>query len=1008
VTVRNPVEHLKKLIFFCSKAAEVVNGEAIVYAIQLLVYVNANMAFFKGNETYPLTEEFNMLANALERLEPHTMDDENTEFDVFIKNIKVNLISNLIMVHDLILERSLEKINFTKITKVMNLFSDSLLNEVKNPPASQTAKYLTSQGKSLSLLLTAPLDQERIRALFARSSRLTRDYKDNDIYTLCSINDSTTDQELEKAFRIGLDFYLKEQLLGLESEQYGDIPNLISVLATNYTDKERFVTLFLRTYAQWYEHQNPKAAEVNMMLKGVIEFLPMLDALLQPNRLPFLIEQHIQNNQVFMRNKYALEHAKFLLIYQAGMSFYIIPQSIDDKVHESLSWRFYVNLLSEGNRYLFPHLQVAGRNAQDSFKLIPSDSVLHYLPPIMQTELVDLFSIKPDLKSEVEAFIILFETVNSSAAPHQQRNRGFFFTQNHDAVMQIAKIMGTDGVRYLKSHLAVTVLNLERTLSSIPTLPSQFEESLREYYRQCTKSKQSIKDVKAFITIMIILDLLIAMDADFIEKYFNIPQKNSPQQYQLDLARILLDKVFQGIQVNLSKEQITAIFDKITPEKLVKLIAATKKMSDNEYQAVYLNLLKLDLTGGDVDDFLHNKGQDNEIGKRLAYHNDAIRTKLLAKQITPQAALNYKKTLDFSVSLKTNVVLASQDEQYKILLTFLNQLSEEIGKMRCEPFTDLKKLGVFLNKVKSTYSKSLEIDKTIKDYVGEINVILTTLTEKEYFFSDSFNEFSQHAREQYKVIKGAQTQSKEKNTYHFQVEQWNKNKIDTFFLGDEVGCCLATTNAQFHAMVQRRMDDAMLFHVAVDQDTGRAAALIWLYLAETADNKIVLMANFFEVHSKYAANETLRIALLNGLLQFTHQYGQDNPNISDFYMNKLNYGWNIRDLDQYPKQELILIDKLGGPFIPQMGLELGSQWAQDPEMIELVRAHTQEKYYLVSLSQNEFHRFDPAFLNLEQVTVNSYLKSNKHQNISFFKVKDRFITKVPKEEVPDEKPNNNK
>ena len=143
-----------------------------------------------------------------------------------------------------------------------------------------------------------------------------------------------------------------------------------------------------------------------------------------------------------------------------------------------------------------------------------------------------------------------------------------------------------------------------------------------------------------------------------------------------------------------------------------------------------------------------------------------------------------------------------------------------------------------------------------------------------------------------------------------------KDHPATFSLGDAVGCCLASGAAQFPAMVQRRLDDAMLFHVAIDQATKKPAALIWLYLAETEDGEIVLVANFFEVNTKYALDPNLRVSILQGMLAFTSEYLNANPNISGFYMNPLSYGYNISDLHDYPTESIEIVDKIGGPFIP--------------------------------------------------------------------------------------------
>ncbi len=159
-------------------------------------------------------------------------------------------------------------------------------------------------------------------------------------------------------------------------------------------------------------------------------------------------------------------------------------------------------------------------------------------------------------------------------------------------------------------------------------------------------------------------------------------------------------------------------------------------------------------------------------------------------------------------------------------------------------------------------------------------------------------------------------------------------------------------------MVQRRMDDAMLFHVAIHEETNQPIALIWLYLAETQAGKIVLIANFFEVNARYAHDEITRKSLLNGLLAFTNQYLEANPNIAGFYMNQLTYGWNVGDLNQYPKGKLKLKDKLGGAF------DVDGICDSDTDSMEF----TKSQYYLASLGRKRFHVFKPEIL-LEECKV---------------------------------------
>jgi hypothetical protein len=164
-------------------------------------------------------------------------------------------------------------------------------------------------------------------------------------------------------------------------------------------------------------------------------------------------------------------------------------------------------------------------------------------------------------------------------------------------------------------------------------------------------------------------------------------------------------------------------------------------------------------------------------------------------------------------------------------------------------------------------------------------------------------------------------------------------------------------------MVQRRMDAAFLFPVAVKIDTKnnikQPVALIWCYFEETSQRKIKLIANCFEVNNRYGQNSKLRQAILTGLLQFMTQYLQANPGIEGFYINPPEHGWyQEEDFEPYPIVSLDkLWDKLGGPFIPTAG-----SISDDKNNYNSSKPKTQLYYYLVSLDELDFRLFVPKTL----------------------------------------------
>ncbi len=118
-------------------------------------------------------------------------------------------------------------------------------------------------------------------------------------------------------------------------------------------------------------------------------------------------------------------------------------------------------------------------------------------------------------------------------------------------------------------------------------------------------------------------------------------------------------------------------------------------------------------------------------------------------------------------------------------------------------------------------------------------------------------------------------------------------------------------------MVQRRLDDGMLFFVVTDNETKRPIALAWNYLAEiinpeTQNRELALMTNFYEIHPKHLG---ISQPILNGLLSFTEQYLAANPGIKSHYIARLGYGGYQGQETVYPSAKVKVVDKIGGHSI---------------------------------------------------------------------------------------------
>lgn len=652
-------------------------------------------------------------------------------------------------------------------------------------------------------------------------------------------------------------------------------------------------------------------------------------------------------------------------------------------------------------------------------------------PQLISAALLD----KPDYVSAFDRFFKTCVKVNKKASEHQRRDVELFFIQHQAAIAQHILLFGLDGIKTLESQLASTMLSLERYCENMFMLDAFFIEPLQQYLiKYPLDVKTGYQDSKELDTLIRTMATLIetyhlvcrkGLDIqEFMQSMLSDIAKNEPAELLQCWHKKLVTTFINSIGVNGETIDIEMILKRMPPERFSKLAAARLRMNDSIYKEVFAHLLYLDLVGGDIDAYLHDIEQEDRLGQSLAEHNQRVQHMLMQKNINPNVALNYSKvkelviyplekdTLDIDNAL---LVLWSYCESFKPLLVDkiveFESIKSHLGEDKKRTFNQLKailrqfedidkritsethpnpKLVVLKKSV--TQQQLAKVDKNLKalKYTYETQV---DKASGGRLFTATFMEFLQHTHDQFALVSQFEREKrivKAKEPLKIRIKQWKKTDPMTSFLGDEVGCCLGSGSGQFPALVQRRMDDAMLFHVAVDLKTNKPVALIWLYLAVRDNGRVVLVANFFEVNAKYGLNKTTRVQLLNALLAFTSDYCDDNPGIDGFYMNELNYGWNMHDLGAYPIVELNLVDKVGGAFIPF----LQDEYREDMTALEL-KQKTIRYYYLASLSKSNtrFHHFRPSILfdNVDEHVVS--LQSTIDDIVSeLFKQRDDIQT----------------
>jgi hypothetical protein len=584
----------------------------------------------------------------------------------------------------------------------------------------------------------------------------------------------------------------------------------------------------------------------------------------------------------------------------------------------------------------------------------------------------------------------------------QSRNLDDFLKLYEEKFFLLVALMGEHAFRWMSNQLAETVLPLERLLENVPSNINDSLKILLKTYFESNRNEimSSIENVTYWKNIIISAELCSAFDvSDAIIKE-KMMHKMSTKELNQAMSSSLLKAMLDALGID--KE----ICDRIDQDKLFSSIpagqfallikSAVGMKNTHPYAEVLMSLITCYLTQSSVNDFLHNLSQDNEIGCALAKHNHGIQERLKKNNIDPILALHYKKTYSFVIKPENYGLLRAKEDSMIVFCSYLKSIKEHakiaqqlLEQMRSEtPAENQEQLSFLSKQLDQVAALIRNISKItdIKDvrqlyqeqHWGVINKINTTVKFlltvepiKSHVSHSKFREFANHLIEQHKIITEKKyevlAKTKEIQPLHFKIEQWDKDKISSLFLGNEVECCLAVGSTQFPAIVQRIMDDAMLFHVVIDLKTNKPIALSWLYFAEDSDGEIYLTANFLEIKAKFGMDEAIRKTIINALLYFSGElYCDDNPAIQGFIINELNYGWNVNKLSAFQKRPISLADKVGGAFVPNPTSE------ERAKSQTAIKKFTCKYYYLSSLeralsTQNAlFHVYTPEAITPEE------------------------------------------
>lgn len=506
-----------------------------------------------------------------------------------------------------------------------------------------------------------------------------------------------------------------------------------------------------------------------------------------------------------------------------------------------------------------------------------------------------------------------------------------FINDNQDKIFNIFLIFGDQAPGLLLSKLVSSPLPLERFFSSYLLVEKEIalfcRDILRHKHHHLTYAE---KDQLAGL-FCITSDLFCNARDNLLNNLNQNFEKAS------DLIDFLYTECLRVILKSIDTKEIDLpiIKNKLPLHRFLILANGIRSLKDRDkykstnYHALIHEMLRADLCKDhSFEHFSHSKENNTKLGEALAHHNQAIEKILTANKIDTNIAFHYDKEKSFTYG-SNKYDFAQQALAIIILLSKItpngvcgrSHLEKHVTNFLTQFFKGYHGNQDALNTLPNEMVKRI-LDNSMVILIQKIMTNLKILineiqtpsfngdqTLKEYL--PLFNNYYNQLLSWMTNLPNIQNAIDEKK---FRVKQWNKNDINTLFLGNDLSCCLATNGQFFHAILERRLDKACLMHVVINESTGEPICGNWLFFAKDRDNPwggVYVVANFFEIKQNYTTNSDLRDLLVESLCQFTTQFAMDIK-AKDFIIRPLTYG-NIPDFEGYELVDMKLT-KVGGFF----------------------------------------------------------------------------------------------
>ena len=512
-----------------------------------------------------------------------------------------------------------------------------------------------------------------------------------------------------------------------------------------------------------------------------------------------------------------------------------------------------------------------------------------------------------------------FQEINTNMTPEKKvEDINHWFKQNENTLAQLAAlntnlarqlvlVLAKRGLPFVQANLKVFAPALENTA---------IKKNIREYLTKATSF-----DGQSLAQLLEIASAYQRMGQK--ELFVNLLQegqgewKKDKLRLNQELLKLLASQLEIKIDVSaqeLGKWQLEYFANLLTNQEMLK--------NDKDNLELYRGILKACFEDRFFD-FISNPEQKDQLGQEIALHNQKV------KEDFEKAGIDWKTWQEFDKEGIVQVSTAKKSDREALFKQFEDRL-----KMCQETLSQAEsRLGQSLNKDLAQLAQKkkefdpTKIDLTDPDWLSKLlptyHNSLNYLKNKNPHFTlpPEVEESFSHLKE---TIKQLTTEAAKEQTAvkELIVRKWQRDPRRDLFQGNHTHCCIAVgvkepppggglTTLHPETILQYLIDQGIQVAEVIDPETDRPVAQTWLFVSLDNNGRPVLVADNFEVNSRYPAGANVNRAIKEAMFRFLERYAQ-SANIPQVVLG--NVATNDVETSDLPHATLPPIKKLGGYY----------------------------------------------------------------------------------------------